>query len=206
MMISSKGRYALRVMLDMAERYPDAGGGENDKSLHRESPGADENNKVQSGESRKDGAAGALHGGKPGELTPGGDGYMRLNEIATRQGISKKYLESIMTVLTKSGLVESAVGKTGGYRLCRAPDGYTGGVSPFLRRSRAVPRFSKGAQVRRRLRMLHAPVLVRARETDKRIYRLIHPRGHSKRKGKCRLCRVQSVAYKRIKNNGDTDI
>ena len=157
MMISSKGRYALRVMLDMAERYPDAGGGENDKSLHRESPGADENNKVQSGESRKDGAAGALHGGKPGELTPGGDGYMRLNEIATRQGISKKYLESIMTVLTKSGLVESAVGKTGGYRLCRAPDGYTvgeilrvaegrgspRGVSPFLRRSRAVPRFSK---------------------------------------------------------------
>lgn len=127
MMISSKGRYALRVMLDMAERYPETGGGENDKSLHGENPVADENNKAQSGESRKDGAAGTPHGGKPGEVTPGGDGYMRLNEIAARQGISKKYLESIMTVLTKSGLVESAVGKTGGYRLCRAPDGYTVG-------------------------------------------------------------------------------
>lgn len=127
MMISSRGRYALRVMLDMAERYPDTGGGENNEFLHGESPCEDENYKAED-VGKCDGFTDRVpHGGKPGELTTTGDGYMRLNEIAARQGISKKYLESIMTVLTKSGLVESAVGKTGGYRLCRAPGDYTVG-------------------------------------------------------------------------------
>lgn len=74
MMISSKGRYALRVMLDMAQQ--------------------------------KD------------------DGFIRLSDVAQRQEISRKYLESIMTVLSKSGLVESALGKSGGYRLARAPADY----------------------------------------------------------------------------------
>ena len=66
MVISSKGRYALRVMLDMAERH--------------------------------------------------NRGYIRLSDIAQRQGISRKYLESIMPELCKHGLVDSALGKTGGYR------------------------------------------------------------------------------------------
>ena len=74
MVISSKGRYALRVMLDMAERHS--------------------------------------------------DGYIRLSDIAQRQEISRKYLESIMPELCKSGLVDSALGKTGGYRLTRAPKDY----------------------------------------------------------------------------------
>ena len=74
MMISSKGRYALRVMLDMAQQ--------------------------------KD------------------EGFIRLSDVAQRQGISRKYLESIMTMLSKSGLVESALGKSGGYRLARAPADY----------------------------------------------------------------------------------
>lgn len=70
MIISSKGRYALRVMLELAQY--------------------------------------------------GGDGaYIRLGDIAQRQGISRKYLESIMTALAKAGLVESALGKAGGYRLVR---------------------------------------------------------------------------------------
>ena len=73
-MISSKGRYALRVMLDMAQQ--------------------------------KD------------------DGFIRLSDVAQRQEISRKYLESIMTALSKSGLVESALGKSGGYRLARAPADY----------------------------------------------------------------------------------
>ena len=77
MMISSKGRYALRVMLDMAEQS--------------------------------------------------GGGNIRLKDIAARQNISVKYLESIMTALCKSGLVESALGKDGGYRLRRAPEAYTAG-------------------------------------------------------------------------------
>ena len=74
MMISTKGRYALRVMLDMAEH---------------------------------------------------GDGeWHRLSDVAQRQQLSKKYLESIMTALAKAGLVESALGKAGGYRLVRPAEEY----------------------------------------------------------------------------------
>ena len=74
MMISSKGRYALRVMLDMAEQ-------ENTSYIH-------------------------------------------LQDIAKRQNISRKYLESIMTELSKNNLVESATGKSGGYKLKKTPDEY----------------------------------------------------------------------------------
>ena len=74
MMISSKGRYALRVMLDLAEQ--------------------------------------------------GSNKYISLKDIAERQDISRKYLESIMTELSKNELVESAIGKTGGYKLKRAPENY----------------------------------------------------------------------------------
>ena len=77
MMISSKGRYALRVMLDMAEQQ----GNEN----------------------------------------------IRLKDIAHRQDISRKYLESIMTELCKKELVQSSIGKVGGYRLVRSPSEYTVG-------------------------------------------------------------------------------
>ena len=74
MMISTRGRYALRVMTDLAEHE-------------------------------------------------GGD-YIPLKEVADRQDISQKYLESIMVSLSKAGLVEGAHGKGGGYRLNRAPDKY----------------------------------------------------------------------------------
>ena len=74
MMISSKGRYALRVMLELAE-YRD-------------------------------------------------EGYIRLSDIARRQEISRKYLESIMPELCRAGLVDSALGKAGGYRLTRQPGAY----------------------------------------------------------------------------------
>lgn len=77
MMISSKGRYALRVMLDMAEQHS-----------------ADN---------------------------------IRLKDIAERQNISRKYLESIMTVLCKSNLVKSSLGKDGGYKLVKSPDEYSAG-------------------------------------------------------------------------------
>lgn len=73
-MISTKGRYALRVMLDMAKR--------------------------------------------------GSDEWQCLSDIARRQQLSKKYLESIMAALIRAGLVESALGKSGGYRLTRAPADY----------------------------------------------------------------------------------
>lgn len=77
MMISTRGRYALRVMLDLAEH----GNGE----------------------------------------------YVSLKEIAERQEISRKYLESIMAILSKAHLVDSSSGKAGGYRLVKQPGEYRTG-------------------------------------------------------------------------------
>lgn len=77
MLISSKGRYALRVLLDLAEN-------------------------------------------SNGTLIP-------LKDIAARQNISQKYLESIMTLLSKNNFVEAMHGKGGGYRLCKAPEEYSVG-------------------------------------------------------------------------------
>lgn len=74
MMISTRGRYALRVMLNMAEH----GGGE----------------------------------------------WLCLRDIAQRQQLSKKYLESIMAALSRAELVEGTVGRSGGYRLTRPPEEY----------------------------------------------------------------------------------
>lgn len=71
-MISTRGRYALRVMTDLAEHY--------------------------NGE------------------------YIPLKEIAARQDMSQKYLESIMCVLSKAGMVDGMHGKGGGYRLSKSPD------------------------------------------------------------------------------------
>ncbi len=76
-MISTKGRYALRVMLDLLENH---------------------------------------------------DGnYIPLRDIAERQEISQKYLESITRVLSKAGFVDALHGKGGGYKLNRPPDEYTVG-------------------------------------------------------------------------------
>ncbi|MBR3035274.1 MAG: RrF2 family transcriptional regulator [Firmicutes bacterium] len=80
-MISTRGRYALRVMIDLAEQ---------------------------------------------GEET-----YTPLKEVAERQRISKKYIEAIMTSLSKAGLVDAVHGKGGGYRLNRKPREYT--LSEILR-------------------------------------------------------------------------
>ena len=79
MIVSTKGRYALRVMVYLAQR----GGGE----------------------------------------------FIPLKEIAESEGISQKYLESIMTTLSKANFVDAVHGKGGGYRLNRPPEGYTiGGI------------------------------------------------------------------------------
>ena len=55
----------------------------------------------------------------------GADKYIPLKEIAEAEDISQKYLESIMTTLSKAGFVDAVHGKGGGYRLNRTPDGYT---------------------------------------------------------------------------------
>ncbi len=79
MIVSTKGRYALRVMIDLAEQ----------KSAD----------------------------GMTQERTP-------LKEIAERQEISQKYIEAIMTLLSKNGFVDAAHGKGGGYRLNKKPQDY----------------------------------------------------------------------------------
>ena len=51
--------------------------------------------------------------------------YIPLKDIAEAEGISQKYLESIMTTLSKAGFVDAVHGKGGGYRLNRRPEEYT---------------------------------------------------------------------------------
>ena len=53
--------------------------------------------------------------------------YVPLKEIAEEEGISQKYLESIMTTLSKAGMVDAVHGKGGGYRLNRTAGEYTVG-------------------------------------------------------------------------------
>ena len=77
MIVSTKGRYALRVMVHFAMK--------------------------------------------------GTEEYIPLKEIAEAEGISQKYLESIMTTLSKAGFVDAVHGKGGGYRLNRQPQEYTVG-------------------------------------------------------------------------------
>jgi Rrf2 family protein len=57
----------------------------------------------------------------------GGGGRVSIKEISERQDISVKYLEQIVTHLTKTGLLRSERGSGGGYQLTKAPDCYTAG-------------------------------------------------------------------------------
>ena len=77
MLISTKGRYALRVMVDLAEHQA--------------------------------------------------EGHIPLREIARRQEISEKYLESIIKLLVRARFLSGLRGKGGGYRLTRPPEQYTVG-------------------------------------------------------------------------------
>ena len=52
---------------------------------------------------------------------------MTLKDIAQRQGISKKYLEQIVSALSRAGLVRSQRGTRGGYRLAKDPEEITSG-------------------------------------------------------------------------------
>ena len=75
MKISTKGRYAIRVILDLSEH-------------------------------------------NTGE-------YIPLNDIAKRQEISEKYLETIVSILVKNELLTALRGKGGGYKLIKEPGEYT---------------------------------------------------------------------------------
>jgi Rrf2 family protein len=52
-------------------------------------------------------------------------GWVSLGDVAKRQGISRKYLEQVVSLLHRAGFVESLRGKGGGYRLTREPADYT---------------------------------------------------------------------------------
>ena len=88
MKISTKGRYAVRVMLDLATN-------------------------------------------NTGE-------YIKVKEIASRQEISEKYLEQIISVLNKAGYVKSIRGAQGGYKI----ELYSGYDSPVDRRKSESGRLS----------------------------------------------------------------
>lgn len=70
MKISTKGRYALRMLLDLAQ--------------HQE------------------------------------EGYVSLKDIAQRQNISKKYLEQIVPMLNRGGILRTNRGNRGGYMLAKS--------------------------------------------------------------------------------------
>jgi Rrf2 family protein len=50
------------------------------------------------------------------------DGPVRIADICARKTIPRKYLEQILLQLKGAGLVRSARGPAGGYRLAREPD------------------------------------------------------------------------------------
>ena len=54
-----------------------------------------------------------------------GEGYISLADVAERQKESLKYLEASAAQLSSAGLVVSARGKSGGYKLARTPEQYT---------------------------------------------------------------------------------
>ena len=80
-----------------------------------------------------------------------GDEPVAVSEVAVRQGISLSYLEQLFAKLRRSGLVESARGAGGGYRLAR-PAGdirvadIVGAVDEQIRTTACAPGSSKGCQ------------------------------------------------------------
>lgn len=54
-----------------------------------------------------------------------GDGWESLGEVSEHTGLSRKYLEQIISVLHKAHMVDSKRGKIGGYRLARQAKTYS---------------------------------------------------------------------------------
>lgn len=89
MKISTRGRYALRLMLDLAQSDPEQ--------------------------------------------------YVTIKSISERQEISGKYLEQIISVLSRAGFVKSIRGSQGGYKLARPAEEYTVGMILRLIEGSLVP-------------------------------------------------------------------
>lgn len=54
-------------------------------------------------------------------------GWISLADASHRTGVTQKYLEQIVSALSRAGLVRSLRGTRGGYRLAAAPDRITAG-------------------------------------------------------------------------------
>ena len=111
-MISTKGRYALRVMIDLAEcekEEAEAAASAEDFDAGNTDAPAEGSRTSDAAPSRKNGAP---H-------------YVALKDVAERQGISKKYLEIIVKDLVAAGFIRGTRGKSGGYVLTRKPEDYT---------------------------------------------------------------------------------
>ena len=52
----------------------------------------------------------------------GDEGFIALNDVAARKNISKKYLEQIVPILNKAGVLQANRGAKGGYCLVKSPD------------------------------------------------------------------------------------
>jgi Rrf2 family transcriptional regulator, cysteine metabolism repressor len=70
-----------------------------------------------------------------------GEGPVQSHDIARRQGLPEPYLNQLMTVLRRAGLVHSKRGPSGGHVLARSPEKITvgeaflileGSVAPWL--------------------------------------------------------------------------
>jgi Rrf2 family protein len=55
------------------------------------------------------------------------DGFVALRDVAERQGISKKYLEQIVTLFNNTDYLRTNRGYQGGYMLAKEPSKYTVG-------------------------------------------------------------------------------
>lgn len=64
---------------------------------------------------------------------------VRLKDVARRQQMSEKYLEQIISVLNKGGLVRSIRGPQGGYMLRKPPEQYTVGMILRLTEGNLAP-------------------------------------------------------------------
>ena len=55
------------------------------------------------------------------------EGFIALNDVAARKNISKKYLEQIVPILNKAGILQANRGAKGGYCLAKSADNITVG-------------------------------------------------------------------------------
>jgi Rrf2 family protein len=56
-----------------------------------------------------------------------GEGLVPIQEVARRQNIPQRYLEQVLLLLKRAGILESKRGSAGGYQLVRPPSGISVG-------------------------------------------------------------------------------